>query len=55
MELLEEGIRGKCGEYLEINIQKLRKPRLVILNIPSEITMEKVKETLTQQNTDTDI
>jgi hypothetical protein len=29
MELLEEGIREKCGEELETNIQKPRKPRLV--------------------------
>jgi len=55
MELLEEGIRESCGEELEINIQKLRNPRLVILNIPSEITMENIKETLTQQNTEIDI
>jgi hypothetical protein len=55
MESLEEGIRERCGEELEINIQKLRKLRLVILNIPSEITMENIKETLTQQNTEIDI
>jgi len=55
MELLEEGIREICGEELEINIQKLRNPRLVIRNIPSEITMENIKETLTQQNTEIDI
>jgi hypothetical protein len=52
MESLEEGIRERCGEELETNIQKLRKPSLVILNIPSEITMENIKETLTQQNTE---
>ena len=51
MELLEEGIRERCGE-LETNIQKPRKPRLVILNIPSEITMENVEETLIKQNTE---
>jgi hypothetical protein len=54
MELLEEGVRERCGEELEINIQELRNPRLVILNIPSEITMENIKETLTQQNTEID-
>jgi len=55
MELFEEGIRESCGEELEINIQKLRSPRLIILNIPSEINMENIKETLSQQNTEIDI
>ena len=45
MELLEEGIRERCGEELETNIQKPRKPRLVILNIPNEINMENVEKT----------
>jgi len=50
MELLEEGIRERCGEELKTNIQKPRKPRLVILNIPNEINMENVEETLIKQN-----
>jgi len=45
MELLEEGIRERCGEELEINIQKPRKPRLVILNISNEINMDNDEET----------
>jgi len=45
MQLLEKGIRERCGEELETNIQKPRKPRLVILNTPSEIIMENVEET----------
>jgi len=55
MELLEEGIRERCGEELETNIQKPRKPRLVILNIPDEINMENVEETLIKQNTEINI
>ena len=43
---------GKCGIELETNIQKLRNPRLVILNTPKDITLENVKETLIQQNTE---
>jgi hypothetical protein len=42
-------IRAKC-EDLEVNIQKLRKPRLVLLNIPEEITLDNVEETLSRQN-----
>ena len=45
MELLEEGIRERCGEELETNVQKPRKPRLVILNIPNEINMDNAEET----------
>jgi len=48
-------IQERCGEELEINIQKLRNPRLVMLNIPSDITLENVKETLIQQNTGLDL
>jgi hypothetical protein len=54
MELLEEGIRERC-EALETNIQKPRKPRLVIVNIPNEINMENVKETPIKQNNEIDI
>jgi len=35
--------------------KKPRKPRLVILNIPSEIIMENVEETLIKQNTEINI
>jgi hypothetical protein len=52
MELLEEGFRERCGEELETNIQKPRKRRLVILNIPDEINIENVEETLIKQNTE---
>jgi len=54
-ELLEEGIIERCGEKLEINIQKPRKPRLVILKIPNEINMENVEDTLIKQNTEINI
>ena len=49
MEKLGDEIRTKCEE-LDINIQKLRNPRLVILNIPEEITVDNVEETLSRQN-----
>jgi hypothetical protein len=45
MELLEEGIRERCGEERETNVQKPRKPRLVILNIPNEINADNAEET----------
>jgi len=54
IELLEERIRERCGE-LETNIKKTRKLRLVILNIPNEINMENVEETLIKRNTEINI
>jgi chromosome segregation ATPase len=53
-EKLEDKIRGKCDE-LDVNIQKLRNPRLVLINIPEDITQENVEETLTCQNPEQDI
>jgi len=50
IETLGEEIRERCGEELEISIQKLRNPRLIMLNIPADITLVNVKETLVQQN-----
>jgi hypothetical protein len=50
IETLGEKIREKCGKELEISIQKLRNPRLVLLNIPTDITLENAKGTLVQQN-----
>jgi len=35
---------------LEVHIQKLRNPILVVFNIPQDITLENVAETLTIQN-----
>ena len=52
IEVLGEKIQERCGEEMETNIQKLRNPRIVMLNIPSDVTLENVKETLTQQNTE---
>jgi hypothetical protein len=55
IEVQGEKIQERCGEDLEVNIQKLRDPRLIMLNIPSDITMENLKGTLTQQNTELDL
>jgi hypothetical protein len=37
-----------------VTIQKLRKPRLVLFNIPEDITPENAEETLTIQNPELD-
>ena len=50
IDTLEEKIKERCGEELEIRVHRLRNPRLVILNTPTDITPENVKEILVQQN-----
>ena len=37
--LLSTNISDKCGEVLEVNVPKLRKPRLIIRNIPQDIKL----------------
>jgi predicted DNA-binding protein len=52
LEAIEKDINEKCGEKLEANAHKLRSPRVVILNIPKEISVENVEDTLLAQNPD---
>ena len=52
LEAIEKDINEKCGEKLEVNAHKLRSPRLVILNIPEEISIDNVEDTLLAQNSD---
>jgi len=49
MEKLGDEIRAKYGE-LDVNVQKLRNLRLIILNILEEITVDNVEEKLSHQN-----
>ena len=53
IEALGDKIGGKCGE-LEVNIHKLN-PRLVLLNIPEDITLDNVEKTRTVQNSELDL
>jgi len=55
IETLREEIEQKCGEELEVNIQKLRNPMLMLLNFPEDIRLEYVKGTLTLQNPELDL
>jgi hypothetical protein len=36
IEVLDKGIQAKCGEELQAHIHTLRKPRLIILNVPED-------------------
>jgi hypothetical protein len=50
LEALEKDINAKCEGKLKANAHKLRNPRLVILNIPGEISIGNVEDTLIAQN-----
>jgi hypothetical protein len=55
IEALGNKIEETCGVELEVNIQKRRNPRLVLLGIPEDITIENIEETLAKQNPELDI
>ena len=51
-EVLETDIKTKCGEELEAILHRRRNPRMVIRNIPEDITIRNIEETLIKQNPD---
>jgi len=51
-EALEMDIKTKCGEELEAFLHKRRNPRLVIRNIPEDVTTNNIEGTLIKQNPD---
>ena len=50
IELLEKEIQVKCGDELDVHVHSLRKPRIVILNVPEDITTENIEDTILRQN-----
>ena len=55
IEALGKVIDVQCGDKLEANIHKLRKLRLVVINIPEDISTETLEETLITQDSDDDL
>jgi hypothetical protein len=52
INLMGDNIRKECTQTLVVNMQTLRKPRMIILNTPTEITLENILEILTQQSSE---
>ena len=50
LQLLHVDINEKCSQLLEVNVQKPRNPKLVVYNIPEEVTVENAEEIRTTQN-----
>ena len=48
--LLSSSIRDKGGNDLEVTVPKLRNPRMVIHNVPQDINVENLEETIITQN-----
>jgi hypothetical protein len=47
---LSSTIIAKCGEDMEVTIPKLRKPKLIIRNVPQDIPIDTLVETILDQN-----
>jgi hypothetical protein len=43
-------IQDKCGEELEVTVPQPQKPRMVINNVPKDITVKNLEETIIAQN-----
>ena len=48
--LLSANIKERCGDELEVNVPNLWKPRIIIRNIPHDITVENIEENILSQN-----
>jgi len=47
---LTKDINEKCGDKLTVSVRKLRNRRLVIYDIPEDITTENIEDTIIAQN-----
>jgi hypothetical protein len=50
IEVLDKEIQAKCGDDLEVHVHSLRKPRIIILNVPEDITTTNIEDTILRQN-----
>jgi hypothetical protein len=50
IEKLTRNIHEKCGDILQVIVHRLRNPRLVIYNIPEDISTQNIEETIIAQN-----
>jgi hypothetical protein len=50
IKLISTSIRDNCGEDLEVTVPKLRKPRLIIHNVPQDTAVENLDKIILAQN-----
>jgi hypothetical protein len=55
LQLPHTNMKDKCSQLLEVNIQKLRNPNIVIYNIPEDVTIKNAEEITLTQNPELDL
>ena len=55
IEILNTQIRDKCGDQLEVNVQKRRNPRLITHNVPDAVTPENAEDIVLAQKPDLEL
>jgi hypothetical protein len=50
IERIRDSITAKCGEELVAKVQELRNPRLVLYNIPEDVTLDNAIKIIREQN-----
>ena len=49
-DILRKEIQRKCGKEVEAHIHSLRKPRLIILNVPDDTKTSSIEDSILRQN-----
>ena len=49
---IRTSIAEKCGKEFEVRAQELRNPRLVIYNIPEDITLDNATQIIREENSE---
>lgn len=52
IDILSRKIEEQCSQHLEVNTPSLRKPNLIIRNIPEEVTVENASAIILSQNSE---
>ena len=52
IDVLSEKIREQCSQHLEVNAANLRKPNVIIHNIPEDVTIENASAIILSQNSE---
>jgi hypothetical protein len=55
LEVLENEIQDKCGDELNVQVYSLRKPRVIILNVPEDISTANIEDSIIRQNPELNI
>jgi hypothetical protein len=52
IETLDQEMRAKCGNELEAHVYTKRKPRLITINVPEDISTNNIEDAIIRQNPD---